>query len=373
MTQEGQQRSPAVVVNVLSEDHYTKLVTEHKSAVLVLNFWAEWAQPSLNMNLVVNDLAEKHAASNVKFLNIEAEEVPEISERFDISAVPTFIFLKDGRELQRIDGANARDLTDCVAKYAKSAAVASGTSHSTTAPTTAAARPSVPATSAPTTSPSLASRQPDTSSSTSPADLHARLRSLLNTAPVMLFMKGTPSEPRCGFSRKMIDLLNANEVRYSSFNILADEEVRQGLKEYSDWPTYPQLYINGELVGGLDIVKQLADSGEFASMVPAEPDLNSRLNALTNKDKIMIFIKGSPSEPRCGFSKQLISIFEEHDVKYSYFDILQDDEVRQGLKEFAGWPTYPMVFLKGELIGGLDIIKELIQTGEFEQVLAASK
>ncbi|KAA8564402.1 hypothetical protein EYC84_011343 [Monilinia fructicola] len=77
-----------------------------------------------------------------------------------------------------------------------------------------------------------------------------------NAAPVMCFMKGTPSAPQCGFSRQLVALLREKSVKYGFFNILADDEVRQGLKEFADWPTFPQLWIDGELVGGLDIVKE---------------------------------------------------------------------------------------------------------------------
>ena len=85
-------------------------------------------------------------------------------------------------------------------------------------------------------------------------DLHARLSNLGKAAPVMLFRKGTPSAPQCGFSRQLVALLREKSVKYGFFNILADDEVRQGLKEFADWPTFPQLWMDGELVGGLDIV-----------------------------------------------------------------------------------------------------------------------
>jgi Grx4 family monothiol glutaredoxin len=80
----------------------------------------------------------------------------------------------------------------------------------------------------------------------------------------MLFMKGSPSAPQCGFSRQLVGLLREKGVRYGFFNILADDEVRQGLKEWADWPTFPQLWVGGELVGGLDIVKEeMASDPEF--------------------------------------------------------------------------------------------------------------
>lgn len=90
-------------------------------------------------------------------------------------------------------------------------------------------------------------------------DINTRLGKLVKAAPVMLFMKGTPAAPQCGFSRQLVALLREKGVRYGFFNILADDEVRQGLKIFSDWPTYPQLYLDGDLVGGLDIVSFILD------------------------------------------------------------------------------------------------------------------
>ena len=94
--------------------------------------------------------------------------------------------------------------------------------------------------------------------------LEDRLKALVNKAKVMLFMKGDRTQPRCGFSRQAIDIMNAKDVNYETFNILEDDEVRQGLKEYSQYMTYPQLYVNGELIGGLDIMKEMDSMGELA-------------------------------------------------------------------------------------------------------------
>lgn len=96
------------------------------------------------------------------------------------------------------------------------------------------------------------------------------LESLTKSAPVMVFMKGEPQQPRCGFSKQLVELLSRNNVKFNSFNILDDEEVRQGLKEYSNWPTYPQIYAKGEFIGGLDILKQLEESGELAETLKFE-------------------------------------------------------------------------------------------------------
>lgn len=82
----------------------------------------------------------------------------------------------------------------------------------------------------------------------------------------MLFMKGSPDTPKCGFSRSIVELLRKGGVAFSSFDILTDEEVRAGLKTFSDWPTYPQLYVKGTLVGGLDILREMANSEEDLSV-----------------------------------------------------------------------------------------------------------
>jgi Grx4 family monothiol glutaredoxin len=94
-------------------------------------------------------------------------------------------------------------------------------------------------------------------------ELKARIQHLVNKSLTMLFMKGTPQDPRCKFSRKVVQALGEEGVVYGSFDILSDESVRQGLKEYSNWPTYPQLYVKGEFIGGCDIILEMHQNGEL--------------------------------------------------------------------------------------------------------------
>src|ERR1022692_3290147 len=95
-------------------------------------------------------------------------------------------------------------------------------------------------------------------------EVRSRIESLITTNKVILFMKGTRQIPACGFSNAVVQILKKEGVPFETFNILSDPEVRQGLKEYSSWPTYPQLYIGGKFVGGCDIVTELHQSGELA-------------------------------------------------------------------------------------------------------------
>jgi monothiol glutaredoxin len=104
-------------------------------------------------------------------------------------------------------------------------------------------------------------------------ETRARIEHTLSSNKVVLFMKGDPAAPRCGFSAKAVGILDALAPGYASVDVLADPEIREGIKEYGQWPTIPQLYIGGELVGGSDIIEQLLNSGELHELLgAAAPD-----------------------------------------------------------------------------------------------------
>jgi monothiol glutaredoxin len=98
-------------------------------------------------------------------------------------------------------------------------------------------------------------------------DVQTRIRSALDSAPVVLFMKGTPDFPQCGFSAQTAGALRELGARFQSVNIFEDAELREALKQHSNWPTYPQLYVQGELVGGCDIAMEMYRNGELKSLL----------------------------------------------------------------------------------------------------------
>jgi len=93
--------------------------------------------------------------------------------------------------------------------------------------------------------------------------IQERIQSIVDNKPVVLFMKGSPQFPQCGFSGRAIQILQACGAEFDSFDVLADEEVRQGIKEFSNWPTIPQLYVNGEFIGGSDMLMEMYQNGEL--------------------------------------------------------------------------------------------------------------
>ncbi|KAK6340916.1 monothiol glutaredoxin grx4 [Orbilia brochopaga] len=226
------------------------------NVVLAISFHTSWATPCKQMDQVFAALAATTSADRAVFVSIDAEEVPDISEEYDVSSVPFFVLVKNREIVGKISGADTDALTAAVQSQTDTAGKAPSVipPAQKVAPTAAAnaqkdAVADANGDNAVATADETADQEPEES-------LDERLRKLVNAAPVMLFMKGTPANPQCGFSRQLVAILREHNIRYGFFNILKDDEVRQGLKEFSDWPTYPQLYHQGSLVGGLDIVKE---------------------------------------------------------------------------------------------------------------------
>lgn len=310
--------------------------------------------------------------TNVLFATVQPEKWPSLMKRFNISTVPTFLFFSNNRLVRNTCGANAVLLSQNVKWLTEQ----------------------------------------------SESELLDGACEVVSTlGEITLVMKGSADEPKCGFSRQAVDVLRKAGVHFTTFDVLSDEEVRAGLKKRFTWPTFPMLFARGRLVGGIDIVRQLADEGTLveelgrderqdvgeksgqkqegeappsgaeskqdvapkAQNTGANEDgeeqgeqgvssaLRARLEGLVQQRDVMLFMKGSPSTPRCGFSRKIVEILKNEKIEFGHFDILEDNEVRQGLKKLFEWQTYPQLYSKGQLVGGLDIVKELVQMGELKK------
>ncbi|KAL0905678.1 hypothetical protein M5K25_024117 [Dendrobium thyrsiflorum] len=156
------------------------------------------------------------------------------------------------------------------------------------------------------------------------------------------------------------------------FDILSDDDVREGMK-FSNWRTFPQLYCKSELVGGCDIAVARQVSGELkdvfrdhgilliskenlpysgaqgsgnvviAGSTTFSTTLASRLGTLINSSLVVLFMKGKPKEPKCGFSSKVVEFLKQEKIKFQSFNVLSDEEVRQGLKTFSNWSSFPQL------------------------------
>ncbi|KAL1892505.1 glutaredoxin [Sporothrix stenoceras] len=218
------------------------------STLLVASFHAPWAAPCAQMATVLQALADEYPSTpkppTTSWVSLNAEDLSDVSEQYDVTAVPFLVLLRNGQVLETVSGSSALKVRAAIEQHAKAGAAAAATGGQEQS----SAEPIAP----------IAAAAPDPAQQKE--ELFKRLGDLVKAAPVMLFMKGTPGEPQCGFSRQLVAILREHGVKYGFFNILADDEVRQGLKEFADWPTYPQLWMRGELVGGLDIIKEELES-----------------------------------------------------------------------------------------------------------------
>ena len=98
-------------------------------------------------------------------------------------------------------------------------------------------------------------------------NINEKIKDIINKNDIVLFMKGTPEMPQCGFSMTVCNILKELKVKFSGVNVLADPEIRQGIKDFSNWPTVPQLYIKGEFIGGCDIAKEMYEKGELQKIL----------------------------------------------------------------------------------------------------------
>ncbi|CAK9152522.1 unnamed protein product [Ilex paraguariensis] len=361
---------------------------------VIVHFWADWCEASKQMDQVFSHLSTDFPHAH--FLRVEAEEQAEISEAYSISAVPYFVFFKDGKPVDTLEGADPANLANKVAKV-----VGSIKPGEPAAPASLgmAAGPTVLETVQEFAKENGSSQVENQLTSGQGDGLEKRLQQLVGSHPVILFMKGSPEEPKCGFSQKVVGILKEEKVKFGSFDILTDSEVREGLKRFSNWPTFPQLYCKGELLGGCDIAIAMHKSGELKEVFRdhgieisdssvakgteigggkggiSEPSglsatLASRIEGLINSSPVILFMKGKPDEPKCGFSRKVVDILREEKVDFESFDILTDDEVRQGLKVYSNWSSYPQLYIKGELLGGSDIVLEMQKTEELKNVLS---
>lgn len=113
--------------------------------------------------------------------------------------------------------------------------------------------------------------------------------------------------------------------------------------------------------------------GQAVAETNTQGNLNERIERLINSADVFLFMKGSAQMPQCGFSANAVRILDSHGVPFKTFDILSNPEIRQGVKDYANWPTYPQLWVKGELMGGSDVMIEMQESGELKDLLAPFK
>lgn len=229
--------------NSLIEISSAEILTEglgEECRKAVLLFGAEWHEATPVLKMVLTALAAQTNDENNKivFGNINADNNSELCEQYDVTMVPTVILLFDGTVWERLEGEVLSDPSHVTLAVQRLTQATKTVDSSIESSSSSSSTPAL-----------LAASKEENNGTDHDHDhdhnpkhaLNERIERLIRGDTVMLFMKGTPSLPKCGFSRQAVELLNESQVPFGSFDILSDEQVRQGLKVYSDWPTFPQI------------------------------------------------------------------------------------------------------------------------------------
>lgn len=358
----------STVVEVSGEARLGELKAQSaaEGKLLMLFFWGsfhEASAPGGQLADLVNELARAH--SDAIFAKVDAESVDDVTDSFGVESVPHFVFMSGPRVIASLTSSDGKAIA---AQLSQAKALVSPATSSSSSSSSAAAPAAPAASSAPAPAPAAAR-----SLASDPA-LHSRIRGITQSAHAVLFMKGTPANPRCKFSRPAVERMAATGVPFGSFDVLEDPAVREGIKEFGGRQTFPQLWVAGSLVGGGDDIERMAADGTLAATIapkaldtaaPAKPAAHVKCERLVASAPVILFMKGSPDAPRCGFSARTVQLLREQGVSFDSFDVLSDPDVRQGLKECLGkWATFPQLYVGGEFVGGLDILKEMVEDGD---------
>jgi len=170
-------------------------------------------------------------------------------------------------------------------------------------------------------------------------------------------------------------LLGEQAMLQSMFDTKDFPEIQNELLKRSEKAEMPQLYLDGKIwATGEEMLTKLAPNSNDNRLFDDNlymKNINDHLKMLINKSNVMVFIKGSPDAPQCGFSNKICQTLDKLKVDYGHFNILQDPLVREKLKVYSDWNTYPQVYVDGDLVGGLDIVNELIEAGDFQDMVAS--
>lgn len=180
-----------------------------------------------------------------------------------------------------------------------------------------------------------------------------KIKNILDSYPVIGFIQGTPQNPFCRFSRRFIELLNKTQIRYKTINILDDKMIINYLKLYSGWKTYPQLYINGKIIGGGDTLAELIEKNQFMDMVPNEVKLEvlkKNINEIITNHKIVL---------ACEKKNELIEIIKNKKGECEVLDIGKDSRILYILKNDFNATELPSLFINGKYAGSTEYIKTL--------------
>ena len=301
---------------------------------IILLTWASWDTHSQNLLSMMQEMPAIYANVQVAYVDCDEEEAGGLVEGMGVDSVQTIIIMHplgaaEPRDTQTIEGVRAEQLTEIVEKENK-----------------------------------FYDGWYDLEKKKAFRDIEAHVA----TYPFFIFVKGSKEEPKCKFTRRLVEMLGKEEYDYRTFNILKDQRIRQWLKVYSNWPTFPQLFINQKFVGGIDVVTELIEGEEFDEMVPVSckplPPAE-KFKQLLQQTKIVLILSGTVENPKDDASRDLVSKVNTLNCEYSVIDITAVPQYASFLGEEI---SAPYVFMDGKPACGLDGLDQLAEQDSFRAI-----
>lgn len=189
-----------------------------------------------------------------------------------------------------------------------------------------------------------------------------KIDTILGINPIMIFIKGTPQEPKCGFTSSLLEIVKGFSLNFGYFNILEDEDIRNWLRYYSKWNTYPQFYINKKIIGGLDVIKDLIAKSKFEELLPINcrknnPEMKIQRILEECMSKIVVFLKDLASDD----SKTMMKLLKDNGVKFVISEVRNDEILEKFLLESFKEKNLPLCFIKGEFIGNIQKTRDFCE------------
>eukprot|EP01023_Acetabularia_acetabulum_P067861 TRINITY_DN9478_c1_g1_i1.p1 TRINITY_DN9478_c1_g1~~TRINITY_DN9478_c1_g1_i1.p1 ORF type:complete len:339 (+),score=69.73 TRINITY_DN9478_c1_g1_i1:183-1199(+) len=329
-----------LLYNIQTPNEFQKTVAGFPA--VVAQFCAEWNSDE-KIEDVFDDMIQLY--SEVVFMKVDAGLMEDVIVRFEVPSVPCFLLFKNGRMIKRVLGANALDLRDSLAghfeKFQNGAIVPAG--------------------------------QWDDGKVKLTDKIQKKIIAYLANNPIMLFMKGNPNNPKTSFDRRLVNVLKIDEIEFSSYDILLDEEFGEGLKEYSHYPVFPQLWIDKELVGGCDVVIEMRENGELKKILEEYKKKlayhpKNRLNSLLQQKKVVLFTKMDNSSSGIAVG-QVVNALEEEEIEFESFDLSGDWDLQKEVKKVSSWPVFPQLFVRGQFVGGKDVLLDMKNSRELGETV----
>lgn len=292
---------------------------------IVIVFYADWYEHSTNLTESIKNLHEIEPILDVLLYKCDAVKVPELANRFKVSSVPCVVVTESLKQPLAIIGNETASavwiqLEEAVRGYKNEFEV---------------------------------ERE----------RMYAKIKILLEQPGVLLFIKGTPQDPECKFTRQLLEIISGLGIRFRYYDIIADSDIRHWLRHYNSWPTYPQIYIDGKLLGGLDVLKQKIETNTLElPAISRVSDPKERLTHILEEHKAVLFMDGTPNDDNLAeSSKSALEILKNVGIKVSVFNLAVDANLREHLATLSSIPAF---YAGKKLVGGIEVLQELAKNEE---------